>query len=91
MPINQHRLEFAATVFIRECIRQYLKAHPKTQLSDMPIKALCEYSPRDQKALMVALEKAFEATDGLNDAYRVFIQNKLDMARDREAQPQTTT
>lgn len=84
MELNRHRLEFATTIFIRECIRQYMKLHPATPIEELPIKALVEYPPRQQAALMAAVGKAIEASNGMNDAYKVFIEQKLELAK---AQP----
>lgn len=77
MPLTRHRAEFAATIFVRECLRQYMKLHPGAEADDMPMKALCDYPQREQNALIAAVEKAIEAADGMNDAYRVFIESKL--------------
>lgn len=80
MAMNPHRLEFAATVFVRECLRQFVKLHPKSTLEEMPIKAFAEYHERDRKALMAAIEKAVEASAGMDDAYHVFLKQKIDLA-----------
>lgn len=75
---SQHRIEFAATIFVRECLRQYLKLHPGTKPEDVPMRALCDYPKREQMALQRAVEKAIEASAGMDDAYRVFLQTKLE-------------
>lgn len=78
---DQLRLEFAATIFIRECLRQYIRLHPGTKPEDLPMGALCEYNPREQKALIAALSKAIEAHGGMNDTFNQFLQNKIDLAK----------
>jgi sulfur relay (sulfurtransferase) DsrC/TusE family protein len=83
MTTRDYRMEFAATIFIRECIRQYLKRHPRASLDEMPIKPLCEYAPADQQALIAAIAKATEASAGMNDLYRQFLTEKLEVARSK--------
>jgi hypothetical protein len=90
MAVSDIRLEFAATVFVRECIRQYVRLHPKAKLEDMPVKALAEYPVRDQAALKKAIAVAIEASTGMNDQYRTFVEQKLELARSQPANPQPT-
>lgn len=78
MKPSKHRLEFATTIFVRECLRQYMKMHPGAAPEDLPMKSLCDYPPRQQQALTNAIEKAIEASIGMDDAYRQFIQLKLE-------------
>ncbi|NKX37309.1 hypothetical protein HGG70_05095 [Rhodobacteraceae bacterium R_SAG4] len=90
MAISPYRAEFAATIFIRECLRQWLKQNPGVDPSDAPMKALCDYAPRDRQALINAVLKATEATTGMDDAYKVFIQMKLDETQAANQQSQAT-
>lgn len=91
MNIDPIKVEFATTLFIRECIRQYVRLHPKAKLEDMPIKALCEYSPRDQAALMAAVKVAIEAGTGMNDQFRTFLEQKIALAQAQAAQSHPTS
>lgn len=78
MPLSKHRAEFAATIFVRECLRQYLRLHPGTAPDQLPMGALCDYPAREQKALIAAVEKAVEAAAGMDDAYKQFLTQKLE-------------
>ena len=72
--LSDYRLEFAATIFIRECLRQWHKMHPNTE---PPMKMLCDYPKREQLAIKRAVEKSFEAATGMDDLYRIFLEDKL--------------
>ena len=80
---SKTRIEFATTIFVRECLRQFMRLHPDTKPSDLPMKALCEYPIREQQALMNAIEKAVEAASGMDDTYRTFIEQKLTAAQQK--------
>lgn len=82
MPLSSYRAEFAATIFIRECLRQWMKQNPGVDPSEAPMRALCDYAPREQKAIIAAVEKAVEAASGMDESYKTFLQMKLE---DRQA------
>lgn len=73
-PISELRLEFAATIFIRECLRQWHKMHPG---ESPPMAILQEYPLRQQRALMKGIAKAIEASQGMNELYALFLKEKL--------------
>ena len=75
---SRYRLEFAATIFVRECLRQYMRLHPGTPHADLPMKAFCDYPHREQQALMAAIAKAIEAGSGMDETYRQFLKEKLE-------------
>jgi hypothetical protein len=77
MSLSPFRAEFAATIFVRECLRQWMKLHPGASLDDAPMKALCDYPQRERQAIIKAVEKAVEASTGMEDLYKLFLQDKL--------------
>jgi hypothetical protein len=84
MPLSPQRAEFAATIFVRECLRQWVKMHNCSDPDQLPMKALCEYPHREQQAIIKAIEKAVEASTGMDEVYRVFLQAKIDASRPPE-------
>ena len=80
MPISNERAEFAAQMFFRECIRQYLRLHPQKYVEgEMPIQPLVTYSPQHQRAMIEAVKVAVEAATGtgMDDLFGKYLTDKL--------------
>ncbi|MTH61139.1 hypothetical protein [Paracoccus litorisediminis] len=81
MDINDLRLEFATTIFFRECARQYVRMYPgKYAVGDMPVQSLASYPPAHQKAVMAAMKAALGATTGLDELFQQFVKEKVAIA-----------
>lgn len=81
MKISELRAEFATTIFFRECMRQYIKLYPgKYAAGDMPVRALVDYPPAHQRAMIEAIKKAVEAADGMDELFVNFVTEKQALA-----------
>lgn len=79
--LSEYRAEFAATIFIRECLRQWRKMHPG---QEPPMAALVEYPIAQQRAIIKAVTRAIEASDGMDEIYRIFIEDKIKGKRESQ-------
>lgn len=78
--LTPDRVEFATTIFFRECIRQYIKMYPgKYSAGEMPIQPLATYSPAHQRAMCEAVRVAVEAATGMDDLFATFLRQKQEL------------
>lgn len=75
------RAEFAATIFFRECARQYARLYPGRVINgEMPIQTLAAYPVPHQRIMVEAVKKAVEASTGMNELFERFVQEKRELA-----------